>query len=393
MKIIRKFEEKLASRIKEDLKFMQVVVGPRQIGKTTALKNIAEFYKKNGREVVFASADNLGFNGEDWLYTKWQNAVELGSKTLLIIDEIQKIPNWSEVVKKLFEEHYQANLKIVLLGSASLQIQKGLKESLAGRYELIRATHWNFYEMNKAFNFNFTEYLMYGGYPGAAEFISDSLRWKNYVSDSIVENVLSKDLVNVSEIRNPALLRQLFFIVMSIPAQEISFQKLVGQLQDKGAVATIKHYLELLEGAYLIKLLYKYSGKELKMRTSSPKILPLDPALISTVNSADKITQDSSWRGRVFESVVGSILTQIADEIYYWREGKFEVDFVIRIKDKLIAVEVKSGALKRLDGLSKFKEKYPESILLVIDYEKGKSLLNVENYDDFRLNPELLLSL
>ena len=390
MKITRDFESILGQRLRDSTPFMQALVGPRQVGKTTAVRSIVESW--SGPK-IFESADSLQPLSTEWLSLHWQRALDRGAGTLLVIDEIQKIPNWSEAVKKLYDESQDKKLKVVILGSASFRLQRGLADSLAGRYEMITATHWTFQEMRQAFDWSFEDYLFFGGYPGAAPLKEDYQRWRSYILDSIVENVLSRDLVDLAELRNPAMLRQLFFLAMEYPAQEISFQRLVGQLQDKGAVATVKHYLEILESAHLLRLLYKYGERALTSRTSSPKLLPLAPALISAVSNAVPDTTNLSWRGRVFESTIGAALSGIADEIYYWRDRDLEVDFVLKIGKQVYAIEVKSGRPGKTAGLQAFKEKYPSAQCIVVDWEKGKKLLAMKSPKSIREDVGLLLDL
>lgn len=388
--IIREFEEILVSRLREEAPFLQAIVGPRQVGKTTGVQRLYDSWQG---PKIFESADNFQILTTEWLPLHWNKASEMGPNTLLIIDEIQKVPRWSEAVKLLFDRDRKKNLKVVLLGSASFKIQSNLSESLTGRYELIKVPHWNFSELSRAFSFTFEQFLMFGGYPGFAGLITDPLRWRDYVRDSIVETVLSKDLVDLANIRNPSLLKQVFALAMNYPAQEISFQKIVGQLTDKGAVATVKNYLELLEGTHLLRLLYKYSSKPVTTVTSSPKILPLAPALVHSITDANKISVDPAWKGRIFESAVGAALSQIADEMFYWRDGHDEVDFVVKIRDLVFAVEVKSSGEGNLKGLSKFTEKFKGSIPLVIDWEKGKWFLGFESLREFRNEPRKLLEI
>jgi predicted AAA+ superfamily ATPase len=396
MELIREFQVELKRRLQQGSPLIQAVVGPRQVGKTTGVLALAAEWP---RAKVVESADSLAPLSSEWLASHWQRASELGPGTLLVIDEVQKIPDWSQAVKTLYDRYRHKKLQIVMLGSASFQLQRGLSDSLAGRYELLSAPHWSFSEMNRAFGFSFEQYLSFGGYPGAAHLVSEPQRWRGYILNSILENVLTKDLSDLAEIRNPAMLRQLFFLTMEFPAQEISFQKLVGQLQDKGAVATVKHYLEILESAHLLKLVYKYGGSALSTRTSSPKILPLAPALISALTDrGGQISEQTGafrpeWRGRIFEAAIGSALRLVSDELYYWRERDQEVDFVVRIGALLIGVEIKSGRPRRASGLAVFKARHPKALTVVIDYERGKKLLDLESFTPIRNDPKLLLGL
>jgi len=371
--IIRDFTKDLQKRLETELNFIQVVLGPRQIGKTTGLQQIVE--KWNGPSLM-VTADEVAAPGLDWITLQWQKARNLGKNALFVIDEIQKIPGWSSRVKYLFDQdRKQGKLKIVLLGSASLSLQQGLAESLAGRYEVIPAYHWNLTECGKASGWKLNEFLMFGGYPAAAELVGDVERWQSFLRNSIIEPVLIKDILGLSAVGKPALFRQTFELSMSYPAQEISYQKLLGQLQESGNVTTIKHYLELLEGAFLLKTLQKYSGSDMRMKGSSPKILPLDTALIHAFRNPLDVENNSDWRGRVFEAAVGAALSRSEGKLYYWREGKFEVDFVLQLEGKLFAIEVKSGRKRFSKGLEKFLAKNPKCIPLVIDYQKGEYLL------------------
>ena len=243
---------------------MQVLLGPRQVGKSTAL---AQLMDECSHSKLYVTADQVSPPDIRWLEFQWQKARELPPPTLLVIDEVQKINNWSSVIKLLFDrDRKKYDLRIILSGSASLNLQKGLTESLAGRYELIRAPHWGFDECEKLFNWDLETFLKYGGYPSAAELIDDKTRWQSFIQNSIIEPVLGRDIQSLVNIQKPALLRQLFELCMTLPAHEISFQKLLGQLQDSGNATTIKHYLEILEGAFLLKKLEKFSTKKLNKK-------------------------------------------------------------------------------------------------------------------------------
>lgn len=373
--IIRDFTEVLQNRLGTKLNFIQVVLGPRQVGKTTGLQQIVR--KWNGPSLM-VTADEVAAPTSGWIELQWQRARNLGENTLFVVDEVQKIPQWSSTVKYLFDQDRgHANVKVVLLGSASLSLQQGLAESLAGRYEVIPAHHWNLSECNRAHGWEINDFLMFGGYPAAAELCEDIPRWQAFLRNSIVEPVLIKDILGLSAIGKPALFRQTFELAMSYPAQEISLQKLLGQLQESGNVTTIKHYLELLEGAFLLKTLQKYSGSEVRKKGSSPKILPLNTALIHAFRNPIDVERDADWRGRVFEAAVGAALARAEGELFYWREGNFEVDFVLKLDGKLFAIEVKSGRKRRNRGMEKFYAKNPECVPIFIDFKTGENLLRV----------------
>ena len=373
MEIIREFTTVLEARLQESLNFIQVVLGPRQVGKTTALRQITERWP--GR-VQMVSADESSVPSADWIELNWKIARAKGTGTLLIIDEIQKIPEWSQTVKRLFDEDRAARrLKVVLLGSASLMLQKGLADSLAGRYEVLHAGHWNLKECRAAFNWDLNLFLKFGGYPAAAELITDVKRWKDFINRSIIEPVLLKDLLSVVPVHKPALFRQTFLLSLAYPAMEVSLQKMLGQLQESGNVSTIKHYLELFEAAYLIKTLQKYSGSEVRKRGSSPKIIPLNTGLVNAQRNPLDVDENPDWFGRIFECAVGAELCRQFDDVFYWRDGNDEVDFVVKSESNIFAIEVKSGRIRHTSGLAKFVQRYPECIPMVIDLKKGTRLL------------------
>ena len=378
--IKRNFTRILEKRLREKLNFIQVVLGPRQVGKTTGLQQIVRAWQG---PALMVSADEVITPSTDWLKLHWEKARNLGTDALLVIDEVQKIPNWSSAIKYLFDQDRAARkLKVVLLGSASLALQKGLGESLAGRYEVIPANHWGLDECKQAFKWNLEDFLKFGGYPAAAELSEDIDRWQNYVRNSIIEPVLIKDILGLTTVNKPALFRQTFELAMSYPAQEISLQKLLGQLQESGNVTTIKHYLELFEGAFLLKTLQKYTGSEIRKRGSSPKIIPLNMALCHAFRSPTLIDSNPDWRGRIFEAAVGAALSKTKGKLFYWREGKYEVDFVWELEGQLYALEIKSGRKRSSKGLEKFIQRYSKSIPVVIDVVKGEQILEVESIDD-----------
>jgi uncharacterized protein len=370
----REFVSVLNARLREPLDFIQVVIGPRQVGKTTALKQIVNSWSGPS---LMVTADEIAGPNAAWIEGQWRRARQMGDHTLLVFDEIQKVNDWSRVIKVLFDQDRPyRRLKIVLLGSASLSIQQGLSESLAGRFELILAPHWNFVECKRAFAWDLETFIRYGGYPAAATLIYDFERWKSFIQNSIIEPVLSKDLILVTAIHKPALFRHCFELAMAYPSQEISLVKLLGQLQESGNVTTIKHYLSLFEGAFLLKSLQKYSGSISRSRLSSPKLIPLNNAFPTALYSQNK--EDLSWQGRLLESVVGAHLLQLEGELFYWRDGHFEVDYIFKTQDALYAIEVKSKDLKaKHSGQLRFLKHYPNAIPIVIHPQNLESFLSV----------------
>lgn len=364
----KKIDEALA--MKNGL--IQVIIGPRQVGKTTTI--LKYLNENHSNEFLFYSADEVFNSSTNWILEIWSKA--RSEKKILVIDEIQKCENWSAVIKKFWDEdkRNKKNFPCILLGSSSLEIQKGLTESLTGRFQLHKAFHWNHEESRKAYGVSFEDYLKIGGYPGSYAF-KDQNDWAKYVKQSIVLTVIEKDILQYHSVKSPALFKQAFEIIMSYPAQEISYTKLLGQLQDKGNTELIKYYLSLYEGAFLVKVLEKYSAKTIITKSSTPKILPLAPCLYF-LEILDEYKADEL--GRVFELVVGAQLVRTDESLYYWREGNYEVDFVLKKGRKLFAIEVKSGRKKLQKGLLKFKEKFPEAKLIMITFE---------NYKEFEADP------
>lgn len=347
----------LVSRLGEEAARIQVVSGPRQVGKTTAVQQVLEELDTPSH---YASADDPTLRDAAWLEAQWEEGRRLARArrggAILAIDEIQKVGGWAEAVKRLWDEDRRSDtqLRVVLLGSAALLVQRGLSESLAGRFELIRAPHWSFAEMRDAFDFSLEEFVYFGGYPGAAGLIEDEPRWAAYLLDSIVETTISRDLLLLTRVDKPALLRSLLRLVCDYSSQIVSYQKLTGQLQDAGNTTTIAHYLDLLAGAGLAIGLEKYSPGKVRQRRSTPKLLALDTALVSATSGhtfAEARADTQHW-GRLVETAVGThLLASRAPrtEVLYWRNRGKEVDFVLQRGKQLTAIEVKSG--RRRDGL------------------------------------------
>lgn len=339
---------------------MQVLAGPRQGGKTTLAQQAAAGV---GMQSRFSTADDPALRDRPWLAAEWEEARKLtvgGLDAILILDEVQKITQWSETVKRLWDEDTRTGLplRVLILGSSPLLVQRGLTESLAGRFEVIRVGHWSFAEMRDAFGWDFERYVVFGGYPGTAGFVEDPERWAAYVRDALIETTISRDVLLLQPVQKPALLRQLFGLACAYSAQIVSYTKLLGQLQDSGNTATLAHYLELLDGAGMIRGLPKYSGSRVRQRGSSPKLLALNTGLITAMLgvSFEHARSDPAIWGRLVETAVGAHLANDRDvELFYWRDRGREVDFVARRGRDVVAIEVATGARKdRLPGMSGF---------------------------------------
>lgn len=369
----RKIVSQLVKRINEPRRFIQIVVGPRQTGKTTAvLQSLDEI----NIPTHFISADDPNLVSTEWLQNEWEQArsIAKNGEAILVIDEIQKISKWSSIVKLLWDEdsRFRVPLKVVLTGSSSILLQKGLAESLTGRFELLYSSHWNYAECKEAFGYSLDEFLFFGGYPGASALISDEERWARYMGASIVEPTISQDILMMEEVRKPALLRSLFMLGSEYSAQELSFTKMLGQLQDAGNTVTLAHYLDLLAKAGMLTGLQNYSGSVIRTRKSSPRFMVFDTSLMTYADGTvrRRLLENTTDRGRLVESAVGAYLLARSKEegfeVYWWRERNNEVDFVIKKGSYLTAIEVKSGRVKNVGGSLVFKQLYPEALSLII---------------------------
>lgn len=365
----------LAARLAEPRRFIQVVAGPRQVGKSTLVQQVTDALALPVRQ---ASADEPTLRGADWVAQQWEAArlsIENAEGAVLVLDEIQKIPGWSETVKRLWDEDTRAKrpLKAVLLGSAPLLIAQGLTESLAGRFAVLPLPHWSYAEMRAAFGWSVDAYVFYGGYPGAAPLIGEPARWARYVLDSLIETSISRDVLLLTRVDKPALLRRLFELACRYSGQVLSYTKMLGQLQDAGNTTTLAHYLELLAGAGMVCGLPKYAGDVARSRGSSPKLQVLNTALMTAVSgyTLAEARADREFWGRLVESAVGAHLANAAMRgecaLHYWRERNHEVDFVVKAGRRLTAIEVKSGrAPQAHPGTAAFVQAFkPKRTLLV----------------------------
>lgn len=375
--IRRKHNALLMSRIKELRKTIHVVAGPRQVGKTTMVKQVL---KEIAVPYLFLSADAVDPDDTGWIPARWEEAraqmrFNAHTEFLLVIDEIHKIKNWSEKVKKEWDADTfdDLNLKVVLLGSSRLLLKKGLSESLAGRFEMLQMGHWSYQEMHEAFGWNMDQYVYFGGYPGSASYLSDEKRWRKYVRDAIVAPAIEKDVLQTTYIYKPALMHQLFHLGCAYSGELLSFNKMLGMLQDAGNATTLANYLEILGESKLLIGLQKYAMDNARKYNSIPKLQVFNNALLTVMSDGmtfeKAYTHPELW-GRWVESAVGCYLLDKADELeyqlYYWRDNNEEVDFVIVRGDKLVAIEVKSGRRQQNSGLNTFSQKYHPQYSLVV---------------------------
>jgi hypothetical protein len=368
----------IKSRLEEPRKFIQVVMGPRQVGKSTVVKQVLQ-----DLDIPFQlfSADNVPASNTAWVSNCWATVRSLKENKgldsmILVIDEIQKIKNWIEVVKKEWDDDsfYNRNIKVLLLGSSRVMLEKGLSESLGGRFEEIRMTHWSYPEMKKCFGFSLDQYLFYGGYPGAADLVGNLDRWEQYIQSAIIDATINKDILMDTPIGKPALLRQTFELGASYSGELLSMTKMLGSLQDAGNTVTLAGYINLLDESGLLRGLQKYSMDAARRRGSIPKFQVYNNALKTVYNSFtfDQAIMDRKIWGRIFESGIGAWIASQAFvqrfEVFYWRERDKKVDFVLRKKDAVVAIEVKSNAEKNTIGLDEFRTRFsPRSSFIVGD--------------------------
>lgn len=374
----REVYQTIKSRLEEPRRFIQVVMGPRQVGKSTVVKQVLADIKQ---PYQFFSADNVPASNTAWISNCWTATRSLKEANgwedaIIVIDEIQKISNWSEAVKKEWDDDtfHDRNIKVLLLGSSRVLLEKGLSESLAGRFEEIRMSHWSYVEMRDAFGITLNQFLFYGSYPGAASLINDPDRFQQYVQSAIIDATINKDILMDTPISKPALLRQTFELGAAYSGELLSLNKMLGSLQDAGNTATLAGYINLLGESGLLCGLQKFSIDTARRRASIPKLQVYNNALktVYTPYSSEQAITDHRVWGRIFESGIGAYLISQAFvhrfEVFYWRERNDEVDFILRKNSSLIAIEVKSNAQKRTEGLEKFKTLFnPRSAFIVGD--------------------------
>lgn len=388
----RQVVEQLLAALQSASPLLHVVLGPRQVGKTTAALQVAGRWKGPMR---YGAADQFVPPGPEWVQSWWDlaraDARRVG-RALLVLDEVQKVRGWSEVVKAEWDADQRAgvSVQVILLGSSALLLGKGVTESLAGRFRIHRCLHWTFGECREAFAWDLDTWLWRGGYPGAAVFADEEER-KAYVRDALVEAVLARDVLAMETVAKPALLRQLFGLACRYPAQSLSYTKMLGQLQDAGNTTTLAHYLQLLARAFLVSGLEPFATGAVRSRGGSPKLIAWNNALVTAFelrSFADVRSDHRAW-GRLVENAVGAHLLNHLQgrnlELSWWREGDLEVDFVVRSGQGVRAVEVKSGRGGNRAGLGAFCARHRDARPLVL----GSGGLALEEF--FLCDPVALL--
>ena len=387
----------LIQRLSEPPERLIAVFGPRQSGKTRAVRQALSSIQQEYR---YEAADGLEVQGDPkwatsemydenalpnqpnthWLEMVWRQSRHRAWTSprgfVLVLDEIQKIDRWSEVVKGLWDADRMNGcpMHVVILGSAPLLMQDGLTESLAGRFELVHFTHWSYREMSEAFGLSLDEYIYFGGYPGAAAMIADSDRWMDYMRGGMISPNIERDVFSMVRVDKPELFKRLFDLGARLSGQVVSYTKLVGYLQDVGNTTTLTRYLGLLAQVGLLAGLPKHSNRLTSAKVPTPKLNVLNTALMSAVCglSFDEARADRTHWGRLVESSVGAHLFNAASsrtDVKYWRDRNFEVDFVLERGSNLVGIEVKSGQSPvATRGLSEFQRRFqPKNTVVVGD--------------------------
>lgn len=366
--LLRRLSEQPPARV-------QVLTGPRQVGKTTMLLDIAERWGEFG---VYLAGDAPEAALPGWWEAQWRRVVDLArrGRALLLVDEVQYLPQWSRLIKSAIDEAYRLDLPlhVVISGSAALAVNTGARETMAGRFERLVLRQWTPRDMARAFGLEQDEaverYVRFGSFPGSTGIIDDLPRWRSYVRDSIMDPAIGRDLMALQPVRKPALLRQVYAVATGHPAEVISLQKIAGSLSESGTSETIAHYLQLLDEAYLVSALPKHSSKEIRRRASPPKLVALNNALLAAALSSHPPTSADNpelW-GRWVENAVIASAIAAGQTVHYWREEPNEVDAVCSGSWGNWAIEVKCGSYttKDLAGLLEFCRRYPEFRPLVV---------------------------
>lgn len=366
----------LRERLNEPRRFIQVLAGPRQVGKTTVVSQLVAQLVIPHTSI---SADGIDANNAEWIADQWsvvRKTMELQHQDehILIIDEVQLLNKWSNIVKREWDADTlsRRNIKVVLLGSSRLLLKDGLDESLAGRFEMIHVPHWTFSEMHEAFGWSLEQYIYYGGYPGASGLIQDEKRWKQYIRQSIIHPAIDKDVLMTKRILKPALLRQVFDMCAGHSGELLALNKIVGQLQDAGNTSTVANYIQVLGEAELLGGLHMYAPDVVRQYQSIPKFQVYNSALQTVFHSStfQDVYTNPTWWGRWVESAVGAYLVNYAvDEdykVFYWRERNDEMDFVMVHGERVLGIEVKSGHRSAGNGLRAFQKRFPHAQTLIV---------------------------
>ncbi|MBU3742521.1 MAG: ATP-binding protein [Candidatus Kapabacteria bacterium] len=369
---VRQHVAEVQQRLREPRHTMLAITGPRQVGKTTIVRQALEGAMA---PVIYKSADGIVSGVHDWIGQAWQEAraraAQAQGSAVLVLDEIQKIPLWSDHVKRYWDEDswHKRDIRVIILGSSVVLLNDGLRESLAGRFERLHVMPWSFAEMRDAFGWDLETYAIYGGYPGSAPYQPDRGRWMAYMQESIIEPVVLKDILQRKRIDKPYLLRDTLQAGARLSGREISYTKLMQELPDAGNTSTLVHYFEMFEESGLLCALPKYSRAVIQRR-SSPKLQVFTNAIATASGTPWSAAMSPSDRGRCYESMVGAHLRSLIPGTSYtlswWRDGINEVDFVINTPTSTIAIEVSTTPSHHRRGLEAFRKQFPDASTVLV---------------------------
>ncbi len=374
----------LLNRLKEPAPGrIQLLTGPRQVGKTTLLLDIAA---QIGNSAIYVAGDDPDAALPGFWERHWGEAEARAKQgmAVLLLDEIHRLSDWAARLKGHWDRARRRHIPIhvVATGSSALHVATGSKESLAGRFERLTLSHWPAAALAETFHLSpddaAQDLVRFGSYPGAVEFQRDLERWRAYVRDAIIEPAIGRDVLALGAVRRPALLRQVFAVAVAAPAQIVSLQKMQGQLQDRGALETIAHYLALLQDAYLIAPLEKYAVQALRRRASPPKLVVLNNALLSAMhpNGLPDPAREPDRFGFWVENACLAFAINQGQQVSYWREEPLEIDAVFDGSWGKWAIEVKTGKYdgQALRGLLEFCRRNVAFSPLVISAPGGEGI-------------------
>jgi predicted AAA+ superfamily ATPase len=354
---------------------IQLLTGPRQVGKTTLLLEIASQF---GDAAIYAAGDEPDAALPGFWERRWTDAEARAQRgtAVLLLDEIHHLSDWAKRLKGYWDRQHRRRtpIHVVATGSSALRVTTGSRESLAGRFERMVLSHWSAASLASAFQLSAREaalnLVQFGSYPGAVELNGDPARWRAYLRDAVIEPAIGRDLLALGAIRRPALLRQVFAVAAGSPAQIVSLQKLQGQLQDKGALETVAHYLALLQDAYLVAPLERFSTRTDRRRAAPPKLVTLNNALLSAMHpdGPPDPAREPERFGFWVENACLAFGVNQGQRVTYWREEPLEIDAVFEGSWGEWAIEVKTGRFdaQALKGLLEFCRRNPKVTPLVI---------------------------
>lgn len=379
---------------------IQLLTGPRQVGKTTLLLEIA---KQFGQGAVYAAGDEPAAASPGFWERCWAQAEARThrGKVVLLFDEIHRLGDWAARLKGYWDDlrRRRVPVHVVATGSSALRVATGSRESLAGRFERMTLSHWSASSLAATFQISTdqaaSDVVNFGSYPGAVELLNDPERWRDYIRDSIIDPAIGRDVLALGAVRRPALLRQVFAVAVGSPAQIVSLQKLQGQLVDKGALETVAHYLELLQEAYMVAALERFSARAHRRRAAPPKLVTLNNALLTAVHpdGPPNVKREPQRFGAWVENACLAFAVSQGQRVSYWREEPLETDAVVEGSWGHWAIEVKAGRfdLQDLKGPLEFCRRYSKFLPLIItspgdeDIARRHQLLAV-NWKDFLLS-------